>query len=130
MRYIVVHTIRAGQKTIRTPKLAVTGVPEKTSGTAVAAVLEQAGKAVEFSDAGIPWGNHEVKTDKSLKDVEGIDDAPAVSWEQLQSTREVRRVTLRLPAQDYSRILQAAKRSNMSIQKWCEAALTAAADKQ
>lgn len=130
MRYIVVHTIRAGQRTIRTPKLAITDVPEKTSGTAVASVLEQSGKAVEFSEAGVPWGNHEVKSDKSLKDIEGIDDVPAVSWAKLQETREVRRITLRLPAQDYALVLQAAKRSNMSIQKWCEAALAAAASKE
>lgn len=130
MRYVVVHTVRVGQKTVRTPKLVVTDVPEKTSSNAVAAALEQAGKAVEFSDAGIPWGNHEIKSDKALKDVEGIDDAPTLSWVKLQETREVRRITLRLPAQDYARILQAAKRSNLSIQKWCEAALAASAERE
>lgn len=128
MRYIVFHSIRAGQKTIRTAKLAVTEVPAKTSSSAVMSALEAAGKAVEFSEAGIPWGNHEIKSDQALpKDAAGVEDAPEVTWEQLQSTREIRRITLRLPSQDYGHILTAAKRSGLSIQKWCEKTLAEAA---
>lgn len=127
MEYAVCHSIRAGNKTVRTAKLVVTDVPEKTSATAVMSVLEQAGKAADFSEAGIAWGNHEVKSTKSLAaGTEGLDQAPRAGWEDLQSTREVRRVTLRLQPQDYAQILHAAKRRGMSIQKWCEATLTTA----
>lgn len=128
MQYIVFHAIRAGQKVHRTAKLIVTDVPEKTSANAVMAVLEQAGKSSEFSEAGVAWGNHELKTDKSIPSgAIGVEEAPQVSYEDLQSTREVRRITLRLQPQDYAHILHAAKRSGLSIQKWCEQQLVNAA---
>lgn len=129
MQYVVVHTVRVGQQTIRTPKLVVTDVPEKTSAQAIAGVLEAAGKAVAFSDAGIPWGNHEIKSskDKAVADLT-LDEVETASWEALQSTREIRRVTLRLPAQTYAAVLQAAQRAGMSIQAWSEDVMTRAAE--
>lgn len=124
MKFIVFHSIRAGQKTHREAKLAVTDVPEKTSASAVMSVLEQAGKATDFSEAGVPWGNHEVRSDNKLPEgTSGVEQAPTVSWEELQETREVRRVTLRLDPQHYGQIKQAAVRDGMSIQAWCVAAL-------
>jgi len=131
MRYIIFHSIRAGQKTHRTAKLVVTDVPEKTSASAVQSVLEQAGKAPEFSEAGVPWGNHEIKSATSApKDATGIDEAPTVTWESLQSTREVRRVTLRLAPQDYGHIAQAAARASQSMQTWCVNTLLNAAKQE
>lgn len=128
MQYVVLHTVRVGAKTIRNARLVVTDVPEKTSAAAVMNVLEEAGKAVDFADGGVTWGNHEVKSDKSLPaDTAGVDDAPRVSWVKLQDSREIKRITLRLPSQDYARIRQAAQRSGKSIQKWCEHTLAAAA---
>lgn len=127
MKYVVLHTIRAGQKTHRTAKLAVTDCPEKTSAHAVMSVLETAGKAADFSEAGVPWGNHEVKSASSLPSgTVGLDEVPAVTWDELQDTREVRRVTLRLPAADYGRISQAAARAGQSMQVWCHSTLMAA----
>ena len=125
MKYIVFHSIRVGQKTHREAKLTITDVPEKTSANAVMSALEQAGKAGDFSEAGVPWGNHEVRSDnnKTREGASGIDQAPTVSWEELQETREIRRVTLRLDAQHYSQIKQAAVRDGLSIQGWCVAAL-------
>jgi hypothetical protein len=128
MRYIVFHAIRAGQKTHRTAKLAVTDVPEKTSANAVMSVLETSGKAHQFSEAGVLWGNHEVKSATSVPaGAEGVDEAPSVSWNELQNTREVRRVTLRLQPQDYGQIAHAAQRKGQSMQEWCVNTLVSAA---
>lgn len=128
MEYIVFHTIRAGTKTVRTAKFVVTDVPDKTSATAVMNLLETAGKAVDFAEAGVPWGNHEVKSSKQLPtDATGVDEAPRASWDALQDTRDVKRVTLRFAPQDYAKFVQSAKRASLSLQKWCESRLLTAA---
>lgn len=131
MEYVVCHLVRAGGKTLRAAKLVVTEVPDKTTATAVMDALEQAGKATDFAEAGIAWGNHEVtKAGKTTAEAHGLDQAPRVTWAELQDTREIRRVTLRLLGQDYATISRAAKRSGTSIQKWCENVLVTAATKE
>lgn len=130
MKYVVFHTVRAGNQVKRTAKLAVTEVPEKTSAQAVMNVLEEAGRAMEFSEAGIPWGNHEVKSDKNLPQNTDTTGVTEVTWEQLQSTREIRRITLRFDARDYTNISRAAQQANKSMQQWCAQTLLDAAAKQ
>lgn len=128
MKYAVLHCIRAGQRVHRTARLIVDGAPEKTTASAVMTALEQAGKAVDFAEAGVPWGNHEIKNAKSLPaGTVGADDAPVITWDELNETRTVRRITLRLDPQDYARIHQAARRGDVSIQQWCVSALHKAA---
>lgn len=128
MQYVVFHSIRAAGKHINTAKLIVANVPEKTSAQAVMDALDTAGKSGPFSDAGIPWGNHELKSDKKLPTgAVGVETAPVITWDELQNTREIRRITLRLQPADYTTIARAAQLDSLSIQKWCEQTLTAAA---
>jgi hypothetical protein len=130
MQYVVFHTVRAAGRQIHTAKLVVTDVPEKTAATAVISALDAAGKSAAFSDAGIPWGNHEVKSGTKLPaGAGGVDDAPKITWEELQGTREIRRVTLRLQPADYTTISHAARLARLSMQKWCETTLVTAAEK-
>lgn len=125
------RVIRAGQTVHRTARLVVDGIPEKTSMASVQETLEVAGKAVNFTEGGVPWGNHEIQTEKKLPaGVEGIEAAEAVAWESLKESKEFRRITLRMPPQDYGRITQAAARSGKSVNAWCIETLTNAADRE
>jgi hypothetical protein len=131
VRYVVIRTVKAGQRVHRQARLVVADVPEKTDASAVMAALEVAGRATDFADAGIPWGNHEVKVDKQLaKGTAGVDEAPVVTWTELTSKpADLRRITLRLEPADYDLVHQAARRTNTSIQAWCVTTLRAAAKK-
>jgi hypothetical protein len=131
VRFVVIRTVKVGQRVHRQARLVVSDVPEKTDASAVMTALETAGKATDFADAGIPWGNHEVKAEKSLpKGTVDVDDAPVIRWEELTSSKAtLRRITLRLEPVDYDRVHQAARRTNTSIQTWCVHALVQAATK-
>jgi hypothetical protein len=122
MRYAVVHTVRVGSKVVqRTVRLVVANVPERTERDKVTEVLESAGRAVDFSEAGIAWGNHEIKdADHLPAGTANLDAAPTVDWSSMVDDREVRRITLRLPKELYAGIVLAAKRDNQRIQGWCE----------
>lgn len=131
MKFFVLHSIRAAGRTVRTPRLAVLDVPDKTKTDAVIEALDTAGRGVEFSDGGVPWGNHEVKSEtQTLKEATVPGDLPSVNWKELTETKTVRRVTLRLDPADYAACVQAARKANKSIQVWCVDTLTAAAQKE
>lgn len=128
MRFVVIHAVKVGQRVHRQARLVVSDVPEKTDASSVMSTLETAGRATEFADAGISWGNHEVKAEGKLpKGTEGVDAAPTVTWEELTAPPALRRVTLRLEPTLYDQVHQAARRSDKSIQVWCVDALTTAA---
>lgn len=128
MKYYVLHAVRGlGQKVHRTARLAVVDVPEKTGINTVAEALERAGRGSDFTEGGVAWGNHEIKSERSLpKDTADTDAVPEVNWDELQATKEVRRVTLRLQPQEYDAIKRAAARAKLPIQQWCVTTLNAA----
>lgn len=129
MRFVIVRTVKAGTTLHCQARLVVSEVPEGTEYGVVMAALEAAGKATEFADAGIPWGNHEVRADGSLPPgTVGVADAPTVRWPELVSEKiSPRRITLRLRPTDYDLVHRAALRTNTSIQHWCVDTLRQAA---
>lgn len=135
MRYAVVRTIHsptAGD--VRSARLVLADVPDKTSVAAVAEALTQAGRAGEFSEGGVPFGNHEIRAEGRAgwpKGIAGIDQAPSVTWARLvqpPTPAEGRRITLRLTPAEHDRFTLAAQRAGVSLQTWCMDALAAAAD--
>lgn len=132
MRFVVVRTVRVGQRAYRQARLVITNVPEQTDVGSVMVALECAGKATEFADGGMAWGNHEVRPDRQLpKETAGVDDAPVIRWEDMPAGRAtLRRITLRLEPADYDMVYRAAQRMNTSLQAWCVDALRKAAINQ
>lgn len=61
MRYVVAHVINSPAGAVRTARLVISDVPDKTPVTDVMQALTDAGRAGEFSEAGVPFGNHEIK---------------------------------------------------------------------
>jgi hypothetical protein len=129
VRFVVVRTVRVGQRAYRQARLVIAGVPEHTDIGTVMVALECAGKATDFADGGVAWGNHEVRPDRRLpKGTAGVDGAPVVRWEELADRRaSLRRITLRLEPVDYDLVFRAARRTNVSLQAWCVDALRKAA---
>lgn len=129
MRFVVVRTVRVGQRAHRQARLVVSGVPEHTEVDAVMVALAGAGKATDFADGGMAWGNHDVREEQRLPGgTVGIEDAPMIRWDELVASRTtLRRVTLRLEPSDYDAVHHAAQRTNTSIQAWCVDALRKAA---
>ena len=148
MRYVVARVITSPAGAVRTARLLVTEVPERTSPEAVLAALEAAGLAAEFSEAGVPFGNHEIKADGrrgwpyGISGVHEAEAAPwpgppanrpepaAITWADLTRERgrnEGRRVTLRLTDAEHARFTLAAQRAGVSLQEWFMAAADAQA---
>lgn len=129
MRFVIVRTVKAGTRVHCHARLVVSEVPQGIEYGAVMVALEAAGKATEFADAGIPWGNHEVRADGSLPPgTVGVDDAPTIRWAELTNDKiSPRRITLRLRPVDYDLVHRAARRTNTSIQHWCVDTLRQAA---
>lgn len=134
MRYVVARVITSPAGSVRTARLSITDVPDGITTEKVIEALTSAGKAAEFSEAGIPFGNHEIKRDGQRGwpyGISGIDEAPATTWEQLtrKPTRnDGRRVTLRLTEGEYATISLAAQRDGDSLQTWAVDHLLAAAE--
>ena len=133
MRYAVIRTIHsptAGD--VRTARLVLADVPDKTSVADVAQALTEAGRSAEFSEGGVPFGNHEIKAEGRggwPKGIAGLEDAPAVTWARLVTpplASEGRRVTLRLSPAKHAAYTLAAERQGVSLQQWCELALDVA----
>lgn len=139
MRYVVARVITSPAGAVRTARLLVTDVPERTSPEAVLGALEAAGLAGEFSEAGVPFGNHEIKADGrrgwpyGISGVHEAEAAPwpgppakrpepaAITWADLTRERtrgEGRRVTLRLTDAEHARFSLAAQRAGVSLQEW------------
>lgn len=128
MRFAVIHTVRVGQRVHRKVRLVINGVPERTDAGSMISVLEASGRAGEFSEAGVAWGNHEVRVAERLpKGTVDLDAAPTVDWSSMVDQQTVRRITLRLDAPIYDKVLLAAKWSSRSIQSWCVETLQTAA---
>lgn len=129
MHYAVVHVVRVGTRVAqRRVRLVITGVPERTPAEKVIEVLETAGRAVDFSEAGVRWGNHEVRDAEHLPaGTTDLDTAENVAWSSMVDDREIRRITLRLPAELYADVVLAAARADLRLQGWCEAVLRHAA---
>jgi hypothetical protein len=124
MRYVVARVITSPAGSVRTARLLITDVPDKTRTEAVLEALEAAGRSAEFSEGGVPFGNHEVRADGHRGwpyGISGITEAPAITWENLTRPRtrgEGRRVTLRLTDGEYARYSLAAQRAGESLQEW------------
>jgi hypothetical protein len=132
MRYVVARVITSPAGAVKTARLLVTDVPAGTQLGDVLAALEAAGKSAEFSEAGVPFGNHEIKADTRgwPWGIHDIDEAPKVTWEKLTtppSRGEGRRVTLRLTDAEHATYTLAAQRAGQSLQEWMVAAANAAA---
>lgn len=123
MIYAVARVITSPTGAVRTARLVIDDVPDKTTVHDVLAALEAAGKAAEFSEGGVPFGNHEIKgnTRGWPFAIAGIEDAPRITWAKLTappSRADGRRVTLRLTDAEHARYTLAAQRSGLSLQEW------------
>jgi hypothetical protein len=134
MRYVVIRSIHspiAGD--VRTARLVLADVPDKTSVADVAEALTAAGRAAEFSEGGVLYGNHEIKAEGRSgwpKGIAEIESAPVLTWARLvqpPTPGEGRRVTLRLTPAEHATFTLAAQRAGVSLQTWCMDALTRAA---
>jgi hypothetical protein len=134
MRYAIVraiHSPTAGD--IRSARLVLGDVPDKTTVAEVAQSLIEAGRAAEFSEAGVEFGNHEIIAEGRAgwrKGVEGLGDAPVLTWHRLITpplASDGKRVTLRLTPAEHQRVSMAAERAGLSLQSWCMARLLPAA---
>lgn len=146
MRYVVARVITSPAGAVKKARLLITDVPSGTQLPDVLTALGTAGLAGEFSEAGVPFGNHEVKPDTrgwpwGIHDVDEAAAAPwtswgdrrpdpgSVTWEMLTRTRgrnEGRRVTVRLTDAEHARYTLAAQRARLSLQEWMVAAADAA----
>ena len=131
MRYVVARVITSPAGAVKTARLLITDVPSGTQLADVLGALEAAGKSAEFSEAGVPFGNHEIKADVRgwPFGIHAIDEAPSVTWAKLITppTRgEGRRVTLRLTDAEHAAYTLAAQRAGQSLQEWMVAAADAA----
>jgi hypothetical protein len=124
MRYVVARTITSPTGSYRTARLVVTDAPPKTTLEQVLAALEHAGKLAEFSEAGVPFGNHEVRADGTRGwpfGITGIDEAPSVTWADLTAERPRaagKRITLRPSPEQHARYKLAAEREGVSLDTW------------
>lgn len=131
MRYVVARVITSPAGAVKAARLLITDVPSGTQLPDVLAALEAAGKSAEFSEAGVPFGNHEIKADTRgwPWGIHDIDEAPRITWEKLTtppSRGEGRRVTLRLTDAEHARYTLAAQRAGQSLQEWMVTAADAA----
>ena len=146
MRYVVARVITSPAGAVKTARLLITDVPAGTQLGDVLAALEAAGLAGEFSEAGVAFGNHEIKADSrgwpwGIHDIDQAaavkwtswgdkrPDPGSVTWEMLTRTRgrnEGRRVTLRLTDAEHATYSLAAQRAGQSLQEWFVAAANAA----
>src|ERR1039458_1893224 len=126
MRYAIVraiHSPTAGD--IRTARLVIADVPDKPTVPALADALTSAGRAAEFSEGGVPFGNHEIVAEGlggGRKGSADLDTAPALTCERLTTPpRSVdgRRIPLRLQPAEFARVSMAAERAGLSLQVWC-----------
>jgi hypothetical protein len=134
MRYLVAHVINSPAGAVRTARLVIDDVPDKTSRADVIEALTAHGDAARFSEAGIPFGNHDVLAEGRAgwpKGVAGIGEAEHTTWERLTVAaprNEGRRLTVRLTNAEYAAITLAAQReAGGNLQKWCEHVLLTAA---
>jgi hypothetical protein len=132
VRFVVVRTVKVGLRSYRQARLVITDVPEQTDVGTVMLALERAGKATDFADGGMAWGNHEVRPDRQLPEgTTGVEDAPVIRWEDMPAGKAtLRRITLRFDPGDYDMVYRAARRMNTSLQAWCVDALRKAAINQ
>jgi hypothetical protein len=122
MRYVIARTITSPTGTTRTARLVVADAPPKTTLEQVLAALEHAGKAAEFSEAGVPFGNHEVRADGTRGwpfGITGIDAAPVIAWADLTADGPAgKRITLRPSPEQHARYTLAAQREGVSLSTW------------
>jgi hypothetical protein len=134
MRYMVAHVINSPAGAVRSARLIIDDVPDKTTRGDVLDALTAHGDAARFSEAGVPFGNHEVIAEGRkgwAPGLAGIGEAPRMTWEQLTIAaprNDVRRLTVRLSPAQYATIQLAAQRdAGGNLQQWSERVLTAAA---
>jgi hypothetical protein len=136
LRYVVARVIHSPAGAVRKARLVVADVPDKITIENVLEALTAAGKAAEFNEDGVPFGNHEIKRDGQRGwpyGISGIDEAPSITWERLtrKPSRKAedggKRITLRLDPAEFAAITLAAKHAGVSLQAWALDALLAAA---
>jgi hypothetical protein len=133
MRYMLAHVISSPAGAVRTAKLIIDDVPDKTTKADVIGALTAHGDAATYSEGGIPFGNHEVlaETRAGWAKVAGIAEARRETWADLVAEKiknDIRRLTVRLSPADYAAIQLAAEReAGGNLQKWSERVLIAAA---
>lgn len=125
MRYVIARTITSPTGSYRTARLVVTDAPPKTTLEQVLGALEAAGKSAEFSEAGVPFGNHEVRADGTRGwpfGITGIDSAPVITWADLTADQARKsagkRITLRPSPAQHARYRLAAEREGVSLDTW------------
>lgn len=133
MRYCVARVITSPAGSVKTARLMITDVPDKTTIQQVLDALTAAGKAAEFSEAGVPFGNHEIKPDHRgwPFGISGIDEATSITWVNLTKTPtrgEGRRATLRFTDAEFAAVSLAAQRSGKSLQGWALEVMIAATE--
>lgn len=134
MRFAVAHVINSPGGAVKTARLVVADVPDKTTKDDVLGALMRAGYGGRFSEAGIPFGNHDVVAEARgawPKGLAGVDSAEAVAWAKLTAEPkryDGRRLTLRVTDAEHARLSLAATRAGLSLQEWAVGALLAAED--
>jgi len=133
MRYVVAHVISSPAGAVKTARLVISDVPDKTGRADVIGALEAAGLAAgRFAEGGVPLGNHEVLHEGRNgwpKGVAGVDAAELVTWSRLTTPpqrNDGKRVTLRLTPAEHAAYSLAAQREGESLQEWCVRVLSAA----
>ncbi len=134
MDYAVLHRISVpGAGARLEARLIITGVPDGTSPAGVRAALDDAGLSADWSDGGIPWGNHDIKTTTRSgawpRGTEISPDTPRATWDQIQAQAAtgIKRITLRVPLSLYGELANSAARIRVpgqvkpgqAIQGWC-----------
>jgi hypothetical protein len=133
MRYLLAHVISSPGGAVRTARLIIDDVPDKTTKADVIEALTNHGDAATYSEGGIPFGNHEVlaETRAGWAKVAKVGDAKRTTWERLTVAaphNDIRRLTVRLSPAEYAAIQLAAQReAGGNLQQWSAGVLMAAA---
>lgn len=134
MRYLIAHVISSPAGAVKTARLIVSDVPDKTPRAEVIEALGAAGYGAKFAEGGVPFGNHDVIAEGRAgwpKGVASIEAAEQLAWSRLITPprrNEGKRVTLRLTDAEHGTFALAAQRAGVSLQEWCVRVLLAAAD--
>src|ERR1700694_3520774 len=132
MDWMVIHRRRIGARRAAPPRLQITGVPQAVKVAAVRAALEQAGWALQFSEAGTAWANHTLLPSSRWPD-DWAADRPVrrVRWDQLATPTGLkptaRRITLPAPPAIHAQLTLAARAAGLPLATWALNTLTTAA---
>lgn len=126
--WAVVHLIHVQTPHRHIAKLFITDVPEDVPAKDIRSALTRAG--YQFGEFGMPWANHYLSPEEEWEDeVIGAfnrDNVERIDWDKLTPKDDLRRITLRVPAELYEKVVESAEKQGVSINTFCVSALSAA----